>query len=150
MTGFSNLHKWIEQYLFFPNAFQKLLSLFVLPLTVVYCIVTAYKRVSAKAHYFGIPVISIGNLIVGGSGKTPITIALAKDKKNACIILRGYGRKSKGLYIVSNKGKILCDINTSGDEAMLLANSLPNATIIVSEDRVKAILKAKEVGCQVV
>ncbi len=150
MIGSNNLHKWIEQYLFFPNAFQRLISLALLPLTVLYCVVTAFKRTSAKAHYFGIPVISIGNLIVGGSGKTPVAIALAKDKKDVCIVLRGYGRKSKGLHIVSNKGKILCDIDTSGDEAMLLADSLPNATIIVSENRSKAVVKARELGCKVV
>ncbi len=150
MIGSKSLHKWIEQYLFFPNAFQRLISLAFLPLTVFYCMVTAFKRTSAKPLYFGIPVISIGNLIVGGTGKTPVAIALAKDRKNVAIVLRGYGRKSEGLHIVSNKGKILCDIDASGDEAMLLAKSLPNATIIVSENRSKAVVKAKELGCEVV
>ncbi len=144
------MHKWIEQYLFFPNAFQKLISVLVLPLTIFYCIVTAYKRLTAKPLYYGIPVISIGNLILGGSGKTPIAIALAKEREGVCIILRGYGRKSKGLHIISNKSKILCDIEVSGDEAMLLANSLANATIIVSENRSQAVVKAKELGCKIV
>ncbi len=112
-------------------------------------LIISFKRISAKKLDFAIPVISVGNLIVGGSGKTPITIALAKEKENVAIILRGYGRKSEGLYVISNKGKILEDINTSGDEAMLLANSLPNAIVIVSEDRVKAILKAKELGAKI-
>jgi tetraacyldisaccharide 4'-kinase len=150
MGGYSILHKWIEQYLFFPNGFQQLISILLLPFTVLYCIITAYKRVTAKPIDFGIPIISIGNLIVGGSGKTPVTIALAKDKKDVAVILRGYGRKSKGLQIVSKNGKILTDIGVSGDEAMLLAQSLPNATVIVSEDRVKAILKAKELGSKIV
>jgi tetraacyldisaccharide 4'-kinase len=108
------------------------------------------KRAMAKPIEFGIPIISVGNIIVGGSGKTPITIKLASKYENACVILRGYGRSSKGLYVISLNGKILEDINTSGDEAMLLANSLPNATIIVSEDRIKAILKAKELGCKII
>ncbi len=108
------------------------------------------KRAKAKEIDFGIPVISIGNIIVGGSGKTPVTIKLAKDYDDACIVLRGYGRKSKGLYVISNKGKILEDISISGDEAMLLAKSLPKATVIVSEDRRKAIVKAKELGCKIV
>ena len=108
------------------------------------------KRAMAKPIEFGIPIISIGNIIVGGSGKTPITIKLASKYENACVILRGYGRASKGLYVVSLNGKILEDIKTSGDEAMLLANSLANATIIVSEDRIKAILKAKELGCKII
>ena len=108
------------------------------------------KRAMAKEIEFGIPIISVGNIIVGGSGKTPITIKLASQYENACVILRGYGRDSKGLFVVSNKGKILVDVKTSGDEAMLLANSLKNATVIVSENRVKAILKAKELGCKIV
>jgi len=88
--------------------------------------------------------------LVGGTGKTPVTIALSKEYDEVAIVLRGYGRSSKGLFVVSQNGKILEDVNTSGDEAMLLANSLPNATVIVSEDRIKAIIKAKELGCKIV
>ena len=108
------------------------------------------KRAMAKQIEFGIPIISVGNIIVGGSGKTPVTIKLASNYENACVILRGYGRASKGLFVISHNGKILEDVKTSGDEAMLLANSLPKATIIVSENRIKAILKAKELGCKIV
>ena len=108
------------------------------------------KRAMAKPIEFGIPIISVGNIIVGGSGKTPVTIKLASKYENACVILRGYGRTSKGLYVVSLNGKIQVDVHTSGDEAMLLANSLSKATIIVSEDRIKAILKAKELGCKII
>ena len=104
----------------------------------------------AKPIDFGIPVISVGNIIVGGSGKTPVTIKLASKYENVCIILRGYGRASKGLQIVSLNGKIQVDVKISGDEAMLLAKSLVKATIIVSEDRIKAILKAKELGCKII
>ena len=104
----------------------------------------------AKEINLGIPVISIGNIIVGGSGKTPVTIKLASQYKKVCVVLRGYGRESKGLYVVSHNGKIVEDVNKSGDEAMLLASSLPNATVIVSENRVKAIQKAKELGCEIV
>jgi tetraacyldisaccharide 4'-kinase len=113
--------------------------------------INAFKRISIKhKFYVGIPVISIGNLIVGGSGKTPLTIALAKEKDNVCIVLRGYGRASKGLYIVSLNGEIKVDVNTSGDEAMLLAKSLPNASVIVCENRKEAILKAKEIGSKII
>ena len=99
---------------------------------------------------FGIPIISFGNFTVGGSGKTPITIELAKNIKDVCVILRGYGRASKGLFVVSLNGKIKVDVNISGDEAMLLATSLKNATVIVSEDRVLGIKKAKELGSKVI
>ncbi len=142
--------KWVEQYLFFPTPFQRLIGILFFPFTILYCIITAYKRISAKAIDFEIPIISIGNLIVGGTGKTPVAVALAKDKKDAAVVLRGYGRVSKGLFVVSKKGKILENVSTSGDEAMVLALSLPNATVIVSQNRIEGILKAKELGCKVV
>ncbi len=108
------------------------------------------KRTFAKEVDFGIPVISIGNIIVGGSGKTPIAIKLASSYENSCVILRGFGRASKGLFVISNKGEILEDIEISGDEAMLLAKSLVKSTVIVSEDRSQGIKKAKELGCKIV
>ena len=98
----------------------------------------------------GIPVISVGNLIVGGSGKTPFTIALAREFKDIAIVLRGYGRASKGLIVVSQYGVIMSDVHRSGDEAMLLATSLPQASVIVSENRQKGIQKAKELGAKIV
>ena len=143
------LVKWVEEYLFFPTPFQTLIGILLLPFTVIYCIVTAYNRISKKPIEFGIPVISIGNLLVGGTGKTPITIYLAKKYKKSAVILRGYGRESKGLLVVSDGKKILENIKTAGDEAILLANSLPNTIIIVSEDRRYGILKARELGCEI-
>ncbi len=141
---------WVEDYLFFPNFFQKIISLLLLPLTLIYMLIILFKRAKAKPIEFGVPIISIGNIIVGGSGKTPLIIHLAKGLKDVCVILRGYGRASKGLYVISHKNKILEDINISGDEAMLLSKALPNATVIVSEDRKKAILKAKELACKII
>lgn len=121
-----------------------------MPLSFIYLLVILFKRLKASKIDFNIPIISVGNLTIGGSGKTPITIELAKNFKDICVILRGYGRESKGLFVVSLKGEIKVDVKTSGDEAMLLASTLKNATIIVSEDRVKAIKKAKELGCKIV
>lgn len=144
------LYSWIEEYLFFPNNFQKFISILLLPLTLIYVIVVALKRANAKSIDYGLPIISIGNLVVGGSGKTPFAIFLAKDKENVAVILRGYGRASKGLYVISKKGKLLEDISISGDEAMVLAKALPKATVIVSENRVEGILKAKSLGAKII
>lgn len=144
------LYSWVEDYLFFPNTSQKIISILLLPLTLIYVIIVALKRGNAKAMDFGLPVISIGNLVVGGSGKTPFAIFLAQNREDVCIILRGYGRDSKGLYVISKKGNILEDVSISGDEAMLLAQSLPKASVIVSENRVDAIHKAKELGAQLI
>ncbi|MCT7574736.1 tetraacyldisaccharide 4'-kinase [Aliarcobacter butzleri] len=144
------IHLWIEEYLFFPNFFQKIISFLLLPLTLIYLIIIFTKRFKTKKMDFDIPIISIGNIIVGGSGKTPITIELASKYENVCVILRGYGRSSKGLQIVSLNGDIKVDVTVSGDEAMLLAKSLKKATIIVSENRIEAILKAKELGSKII
>ncbi|OCL82765.1 tetraacyldisaccharide 4'-kinase [Arcobacter porcinus] len=141
---------WFENYLFYPNSFQKLISFLLLPLSFIYIIVILSKRLFAKKNDFSLPIISVGNLIVGGSGKTPITIKLASNYKDVFIILRGYGRESKGLFLVSQNGNILVDVKTSGDEAMLLAKSLKNASVIVSEDRVLGINKAKELGAKII
>jgi len=103
-----------------------------------------------KEEDFDITIISVGNLSVGGSGKTPLVTALAKRYENAAIILRGYGRESQGLYVIKNKAQILEDVRVSGDEAMIYAHKLPDVVVIVSEDRKIAIKKAKEMGCKII
>ncbi len=110
-----------------------------------------YIRFKSKtAQDFGIEIIGVGNLTVGGSGKTPLVSALALRYENVAIILRGYGRKSKGLHVVKDMKNILCDVTISGDEAMIYAKKLSHAIVIVSEDRKKGILKAKEMGAKIV
>ncbi|QEH06674.1 tetraacyldisaccharide 4'-kinase [Sulfurospirillum multivorans] len=144
---------WVEAYLFYPTSFfQRLLSYLLLPLSAVYCAVVLGKRFFCRKRklFFTIPIVSIGNLTVGGNGKTPFCIALAKNRNRVAIILRGYGRKSHGLILVSDHGQIMCDAMASGDEAMLYAKSLPDATVIVSEDRVEAIRFAKKRGAKII
>ena len=98
----------------------------------------------------GVPIVSVGNLIAGGAGKTPVTAALASRFEDAAVVLRGYGRKSRGLVVVSHRGEIKSDVESSGDEAMLLARSLPKASVIVSEDRIAGIERAKELGAKAI
>lgn len=105
---------------------------------------------SKKSEDLGVDVISVGNLSVGGSGKTPLVTALASRYEDAAVVLRGYGRESRGLVLVSNGREILCDVATSGDEAMIYAHKIPRAIVIVSEDRKKGILKAREMGAKIV
>ncbi len=110
-----------------------------------------YLRFKSKeTKDLGVAVVSIGNLSVGGSGKTPLVSALASKYENVAIVLRGYGRKSEGLHVVSNATDILCDVDTSGDEAMIYAHKVPKAIVIVSEDRKEGIAKAKEFGAELV
>jgi len=141
---------WVEEYFYNPKLSQKFISTFLLPLSFIYCFGMWIRFKSSKVEDFNIPIIGIGNLSVGGSGKTPLSVALALKYENVAIILRGYGRESKGLYVVKDKVNILCDVNISGDEAMIYAKKLPNAIVIVSEDRKIGIIKAKELGAEVI
>lgn len=141
---------WGERYLYAPSSFQKLLSLLLWPLSILYCALMNLRYRSKQPQDFDIPVVSVGNLTVGGSGKTPIVSSLAARYEDVAIVLRGYGRKSEGLVVVSDGKKVLVDVDVSGDEAMLYANVLSHAVVIVSEKREHAIEKAKEMGCKVV
>ncbi|MDD2356297.1 MAG: tetraacyldisaccharide 4'-kinase [Thiovulaceae bacterium] len=141
---------WVERYLYKPSFSQVLLSLFFLPLSWIYCLIVWIKYKNAIPKDYGIDVVSVGNLSVGGSGKTPLTTALALRYENVAIVLRGYGRKSKGLHIVSDGSKILCDVEVSGDEAMIYAQKVPRAIVIVCEKREEGVLKAKEIGAKLV
>jgi tetraacyldisaccharide 4'-kinase len=105
---------------------------------------------SSKPVDYGIDVVSIGNLTVGGSGKTPLTTALAGRYEKSAIVLRGYGRKSQGLHVISNGEKILCDVSISGDEAMIYAQKLSGVIVIVCKKREEGIIKAKEMGAKLV
>ena len=139
---------FFEQMFFLPKWYHYPLILLLFPLSVLYGIMMSVRRMATPQKNFGIPIISVGNLIVGGSGKTPFVIALASRLESVVIISRGYGRKSKGLLEVSFEGKILVDVTESGDEPMLMAQSLPHASVIVSEDRELAIALAKEKGAK--
>lgn len=141
---------WGERYLYNPSLFQKILAVLLLPLSWIYCFGAYIRYRRSKPKSVGIPVISIGNLTVGGSGKTPVVIEMAKLFEKPAIVLRGYGRQSKGMVVVKDKTTILCDVMRSGDEAMLYAELLGSAVVIVSEIRERAIAEAKAMGCEVV
>ncbi len=142
------MNDFIEKMMFDPKWYHYIIIILLSPLSLVYGLFMYVRRVFTEKKAFDIPIVSIGNLVVGGSGKTPFVIALAQRYENVTIISRGYGRKSKGLIWVSEKGKILTSVKESGDEAMLMARSLPHVSVVVSEDRVKAIEEAKARGAE--
>lgn len=88
------------------------------------------------------PVISVGNLTVGGAGKTPCVAFLARFLRDegyeVAILSRGYKRESRGRVEVSDGREILCRPNESGDEPFLLAKSCPGARVVVDRDRYAA------------
>ena len=145
-----NKVSFFERLFFKPHLFDWVLISLLSPLSIFYASLMLLRRVLTLKKSYSVPIVSIGNLTVGGSGKTPFVIALAKRYDNAVIISRGYGRQSKGLVEVSKEGEILTDVFSSGDEPMLMATSLPYASVIVSENRERAIEKAIEEGAKII
>ncbi|MCV6607734.1 MAG: tetraacyldisaccharide 4'-kinase [Campylobacterales bacterium] len=141
----------IEEYLYdSPYLWQKILSWMLLPLTLIYCIIVVIQHKSKKPKDLGIKVVSIGNIVLGGTGKTPFTIALASGYHNSAIVLRGYKRETEGVLVVSQNGTILSNVKQAGDEAMEYAKALFNSSVIVAENREEGIKKAKDLRCDVV
>ena len=180
------MQDFLDSYFYKPNFFQKILAFALLPISFVYLCVATCKRkfwrlgvlafggensslgVFAKffgTKNFGVPIISVGNIIAGGSGKTPFIIylarfLLAKYLVKICIISRGYGRSSKGLVWVAKEGQICASVQEAGDEPYLIAKSLiaqqnlqqntkkdtqkclQKISLIVCENREKAITEA--------
>ena len=102
------------------------------------------------------PVISVGNLTVGGSGKTPTIAHLAGLLRQAgehpSILSRGYARKDPidGVVLVSDGHRICGELERSGDEPLMLARSLDKVAVLVSPDRYLAGRLAElHLGCTV-
>ncbi|MFN0112440.1 MAG: tetraacyldisaccharide 4'-kinase [Blastocatellia bacterium] len=104
--------------------------------------ILAYRRGWLKTHSLNAPVISVGNLSVGGTGKTPCVAFIAKTLRDAgldvAILSRGYKRQTVGRVEVSNGKQILCSPAESGDEPFLLAQTCPDARVVVDPDRYAA------------
>jgi len=144
------MRDFFETMFFTPKWYHYPIILLLFPLSFIYGSLMFLRRIFTSKNTFSIPILSVGNLIVGGSGKTPFVIALASRYEGVSIISRGYGRESQGLIQVSAKGKILSSVRQSGDEPMLMAKSLPNASVIVSEDREIAIELAMREGAKLI
>jgi tetraacyldisaccharide 4'-kinase len=109
-----------------------------------------YTRHPARRRQLLHPVISVGNLSVGGSGKTPIVAHLARlladQGERPGILSRGYGRRNArdDVTIVSDGRTVLVDLDSSGDEPMMLARALPSVPVIVGPDRYRLGRAAEE------
>ena len=89
-----------------------------------------------------VPVISVGNVTVGGSGKTPlaeeVVLALSEMGARPALISRGYGRRTRGVRIVADGGGVRLGARDGGDEPVLLAERLPGVPVVVGESRYDA------------
>ena len=87
---------------------------------------------------YGQPVICVGNLALGGTGKTPHTeylIQLLSESYSVCVVSRGYGRRTKGFQLVTGT----CSADTVGDEPLQLFSKFKDIQVAVDENRCEAI-----------
>jgi len=100
------------------------------------------RRAAATAERLPRPVVSIGNLLWGGGGKTPMAIALARHLASGgarvAVLSRGYRRSSRGPRIVSRGQGPCVAVAAAGDEPHLMARELPGVAVLVGERRAEA------------
>lgn len=124
-------------------------SLILPPLSVLYSAITRtrlslYRRGTFQSTKLDRPVISVGNITTGGTGKTPlvewVARTIASEGKKVCILTRGYGRDNPDRLVVVSDGKtVMATPSEAGDEPFLLATNLIGvAAVISSADRVAA------------
>ena len=118
------------------------------PFGTLYGASVAWKRRRSDPYRAAIPVICVGNLSVGGTGKTPVAMAIARLLQQGGVspafLLRGYGRKNSGALVVDTKSH---DSSTVGDEALLLAHIAPT---IVAIDRAAGARLAETRDVQII
>ena len=94
------------------------------------------------------PVVSIGNITVGGTGKTPVCMAVAgfleKEGLRVAVLSRGYGGSAKGPAVVSDGRRIFLGPDEAGDEPCMMARRLEGVPVVVGRDRFRAGLLAVE------
>lgn len=124
------------------------LRLLLWPFSLLYGLVIAvrnflYDKNIFKSQKFDLPVIVIGNLAVGGTGKSPLTeylIRLLKDSFKVASLSRGYGRETTGFIYVEKTDSFA----KVGDEPLQFKTKYPDITVAVCEDRVEGVKKLKD------
>jgi len=127
------------------------LQLLLLPLTLcsllyglaMSCRALLYRTGVLKSHRIGCRVVTVGNITVGGTGKTPTVCCLAQYFKQGgfrvAVLNRGYrGKQADRIQIVSDGTSVLASAEAAGDEAFMLARKLPGIPVLAARDRVAA------------
>lgn len=129
---------------------KKLIIQIVLyPFSILYGIVTGirnwlFDKKIFTSTKFDIPIISVGNLSVGGTGKTPHTefiLALLQNDRKIALLSRGYKRQTKGFFLANKNADAL----KLGDEPFQIYQKFPKVTVAVDEKRVHGVQKLLEV-----
>lgn len=130
------------------------LALALSPLAALYGAAARFhgqKRAKA-AYYAGVPVIGVGNIVMGGSGKTPLTMALAQHYANqglqVAIVLKGYKGTESRLPLQVRPEHTATQV---GDEAFMLAQSLPrHVQVWVGQHRPSVVRRAEQAGARLI
>jgi tetraacyldisaccharide 4'-kinase len=121
----------------------KSLRYILLPFSIIYSAVISlrnklFDKNILRSATFDIPIICVGNLAAGGTGKTPMVeylIGMMNEKYKVSILSRGYKRKTKG-FLVANEESTAAEI---GDEPMQIHKKFPHISVAVAEERVMGI-----------
>jgi tetraacyldisaccharide 4'-kinase len=125
----------------------------LLPLAWLYGLVMSARNMLFDAGFLrirsaGVPVIAVGNMTAGGTGKTPIVEWLVRELQThdirPAVVSRGYGRASRGVVAVSDGVRLLATALDAGDEAVQVATKFPTVPVVVGERRVDAARAAVE------
>jgi tetraacyldisaccharide 4'-kinase len=127
----------------YNNIFLKSFRVLLLPFALIYGFIVKvrnllYDKQKLKSTNFNFPIICVGNLAVGGTGKSPMVeylIAILKDEFQVATLSRGYKRRTKG-YVLANDKSTALEI---GDEPMQFHQKFPEVSVAVGEERVVAI-----------
>src|SRR5580698_3464267 len=119
------------------------IRILLFPLSLIYALIVKvrnwlFDRRILPSASFNLPVICVGNLAVGGTGKSPLVewmVAALKDRFTLAILSRGYKRKTRG-YALADELTTALDI---GDEPMQFHSKFPHVTVAVGEERMVAI-----------
>lgn len=100
-----------------------------------------YHKGLLRQHAVPVPIISVGNLVLGGTGKSPVVIHLARLLQTAgykvAVISRGYGGKARGsVNVVSDGECILLSPGEAGDEPVMIARALPGIPVLTGKKRI--------------
>jgi len=124
---------------FWDKKNNSFLSILLYPLSIIYYLINVIRKKISIPQKFNIPIICVGNIYIGGTGKTSAAIEIIKilnKSKKICFLTKGYGRKSKkDIYLnelnISNQNTV-----DTGDEALLLNKY---GDVYISNNRAKAI-----------
>lgn len=152
----SGLQAWFNRLWYSPSPAQRVFSALLLPLAVLLQLVARRRRftLSAQAKSLPVPVVVIGNIAIGGTGKTPVIIGLAKALSargySPGVVSRGYGGRAtgsgSGLPLLLNSDT---SVDDSGDEPALIYQAL-SMPVCICANRHAAAQRLVDEGCDVI